>query len=287
MTHLKRIGAEAPALIDRTEYSVEAYSRGYEEKLKFCTVLTQSGMIPAHIKTPQAAFAIMLRGQELGFHPMQSLEMFHSIQGVPTLKTQAALALCISRGGGAFHTLEESHEKVTVKGVRPGTNFEESVTWTIADAEKAGITGNPTWKKYPRSMLYWRAAGTLAKRGWADVIGGLFLYEEMHDEQYLAKVDGVEILPKVEAVVEEKRDKKMNDAQAVTFERAKQGNTYVFNLDDAKAAFGDDWKGYRVKLFKEGAVNINGQIHTTEPVAELERFLIEGPGRGEVVEGAA
>ena len=47
------------------------------------------------------------------------------------------------------------------------------MTWTIGDAQQAKLTGNPSWGKYPRSMLLARATSELCRMLFADVIGGV------------------------------------------------------------------------------------------------------------------
>ena len=54
--------------------------------------------------------------------------------------------------------------------------------FSVADAKNAGLWGKQgPWKQYPDRMLAMRARGFAARDGAADVLGGLYLSEELQD----------------------------------------------------------------------------------------------------------
>jgi hypothetical protein len=53
-----------------------------------------------------------------------------------------------------------------------------TVTWTMDDARKAGIAGNPAYAKYPRQMLLARASAELVRQMAPDVTGGIVMFAE-------------------------------------------------------------------------------------------------------------
>jgi hypothetical protein len=55
------------------------------------------------------------------------------------------------------------------------------VSWTIKDAERAGLTGNPTWKKFPRQMLKARCISEAVRGIFPGVLSGLYAPEEVSD----------------------------------------------------------------------------------------------------------
>jgi hypothetical protein len=53
------------------------------------------------------------------------------------------------------------------------------ICWDINMANKAGITGNPTWKKYPRAMLRSRCISEGIRTVFPGVISGFYTEEEV------------------------------------------------------------------------------------------------------------
>jgi hypothetical protein len=126
---------------------------------------------------PASVLACILTGEELGLGPMQSLRMVHVIEGKPSASAELMRAL-VNRAGHRVDVVEAKQDTVTLSGQRKDTGARASVTWTLADAKRAGIDKNPAWGKYPRSMLLARATSELCRMLFADVIGGLYTPEE-------------------------------------------------------------------------------------------------------------
>ena len=126
---------------------------------------------------PHSVLACILTGYELGLGPMQSLRMVNVIDGRPAASAELMRAL-VNRAGHRIDVVEARQDRVTLAGVRRDTGAQAKVTWTIGDAQQAKLTGNPSWAKYPRSMLLARATSELCRMLFADVIGGLYTPEE-------------------------------------------------------------------------------------------------------------
>lgn len=161
-------------------FGLEKYAEGLEGKLKFCTHLIQSGMLPKHYQRPQAVLAAILMGQEMGFSPMASLRVIAVINGVPTLQASGMKAKAI-KAGGQFKTVEWTDEVCCIKATRPGWAESEVVTYTIEDAKLQGLTGKDNWKRMPKQMLYARAVTMAIRNLFADVVEGVYGTEEMLD----------------------------------------------------------------------------------------------------------
>jgi hypothetical protein len=124
-----------------------------------------------------SVLACIITGEELGLGPMQSLRMVNVIDGRPSASAELMRAL-VNRAGHRLDVVEARQDRVTLAGMRRDTGAQAKVTWTIGDAQQAKLTGNPSWSKFPRSMLLARATSELCRMLFADVIGGLYTPEE-------------------------------------------------------------------------------------------------------------
>lgn len=160
--------------------------------------LIKSGLLPNSINTPEAAMAIIIKGNELGLQAMQSFDFIDNIKGKPTLKPQGMLALILSSPLCAGVSINESTDDgctVTMarKGQKPHTEI-----FTMEDAKKLGLASKDNWKKQPKTMLKWRAISACARIVFPDVTQGLYTPEEIGDENIIdvevAEIEAKEII---------------------------------------------------------------------------------------------
>lgn len=158
-----------------------------DEMYRWAQYVIDSELAPKAYKKPTAVIVAVQLGIELGFPgPMTSLKAIDVIEGIPTLKGQAAMALCWSKG--VFKEVEPLHYsgegdeyKVTFVAWRKG-NAQPLVTeYSITDARKAKLLGKQNWEKSPKEMLGWRAIGKWMKLYASDVTLGMPLFEEAID----------------------------------------------------------------------------------------------------------
>jgi len=143
-------------------------------------VLVPSGMLPAHIKTPAAAAAIILKGRELGIPPMQALSGIAVIQGKPVAGSELMLAILYrDHGDGCLWFTETTETACRVSYARRGWPERKEYAFTIEDAKRAGLLTNATWTKYPAAMLRARAISAVARMAFPDSIGGMYTPEEL------------------------------------------------------------------------------------------------------------
>src|SRR5438552_1450297 len=102
---------------------------------------------------------------------MASLRHMFLVKGKTGQSAESMRAL-IHRAGHALKFEEMSAEVCTVWGTRADNGDTETVTFTIGDAERAGLVkGGGAWESYPRAMLIARATTELARLLFGDVIG--------------------------------------------------------------------------------------------------------------------
>jgi hypothetical protein len=121
---------------------------------------------------PESVYAAVLYGEELGLGPMQSLTQIHVIEGKPALSPEGMRGLVL-KAGHRIDVKSSANDEVILYGRRADSGSEATVTWTMKDAQLAGLAGRGAWKTYPRAMLMARATSELCRMLFADIIAGL------------------------------------------------------------------------------------------------------------------
>ncbi len=149
--------------------------RNVEEGYRMADLLVKSGLMPRGVQRPEAAFAIIAAGRELGLTAMQSLRSIHIIEGKPTLSADLIAALCKSRSDVCqYFRLVESTDKVArYETHRRGEPVPTAMAFTWEDATRAGVTGKDNWRKYPAAMLRARCITALARAVYPDLAMGV------------------------------------------------------------------------------------------------------------------
>ena len=131
------------------------------------------------MKTPEQALALMLVAQSEGLHPARAALEYHIIQGRPSLKADAMLSR-FQNAGGKVAWLSYTDDDVTGEFSHP-SGGSVKIQWTMAMANKAGLTKNPTWKQYPRAMLRARCISEGIRTVYPGVSVGIYTPEEVQD----------------------------------------------------------------------------------------------------------
>lgn len=148
---------------------------------KLAEMIAGTQFVPGAIRNdPAAIAAAVLFGAEIGLEPMQSLARIAVIDGKPSVAAETQRALILAAGHELW-TVEAGSTRVVLAGRRRGSSHVSEVAWTLDDAKRAGLSGKPSWRAYPRQMLTARATAELARLVFADVIGGLAALEELDD----------------------------------------------------------------------------------------------------------
>jgi hypothetical protein len=176
-----------------------------EGVFRLAEAVVQGGMAPKGMDTPSAVAVAMLHGLEIGLPPMTAIQRIAIVGNRPTLWGDGALGLVQSS------TLME-WIKETISGVgdaraakceaKRANDPEVKVnTFSVADAKRAGLWGKSgPWTQHPDRMLKMRARAFTLRDGFADVLGGMYLREEI--EEGPARIEPPEPQPMPEAKTE-------------------------------------------------------------------------------------
>ena len=168
-----------------------AMPESIEEKLRMAEGLIRSGMLPKvgrkdsrREMTVEEVAVILQLGDELGLAPMQACQGIAVVEGRPCPMYQTKLSVVQKSGKleNYSQVWSEDGTSCTVTAKRVGNPTPVTTTFTMADATRAGITGNPMWSKYPRDMLRNRAGDRTLKIAFADVLAGIPLEDELEAE---------------------------------------------------------------------------------------------------------
>jgi hypothetical protein len=133
-------------------------------------------------RQPAAVAAAILTGREMGLGPMASLRGIDVIEGRPSLTAQM-LAARIFAAGHTIEWVKASDRACTVRITRGDGLSTAEVTWSLADAQRAGLAGKKVWQQYPRHMLRARALSECASMACPDVALGIDVAETDAPEQ--------------------------------------------------------------------------------------------------------
>lgn len=131
--------------------------------------------------SPEAATVAIMRGRELGIPAMSALAAQHVIKGKLAMSADLITGL-VHKSGKAeyFDCVETSDERAVFVTKRVGSPNALTLAFTIGEAQQAGyVTQGGSWAKFPTRMLQCRAGVGLARLVYPDVVGGLYMPEEL------------------------------------------------------------------------------------------------------------
>lgn len=153
---------------------------------RIANAVVKAGMAPKGLDTAEKAMVAIMHGLEVGMTPMAALQSIAVVNGRPTIWGDGAIGLV--RGSGKLEWIKERIEgegdnMVAICEVkRKGEPAQEPARFSVADAKKAGLWGKQgPWQQYPKRMLAMRARAFALRDGFADVLRGLSITEEVQD----------------------------------------------------------------------------------------------------------
>ena len=160
-----------------------------ESAWRLSEVIAKSGMAPKTYGTDSNKIMVgMLAGLEIGLTPFAALQSIAVINGNPSLWGDGALALI--QASNLLEDMDETDDGQTATCTmkRVGRASPIVRTFSMADAKLAGLQGKAgPWTQYTRRMRQMRARSLAMRDGFADVLKGLRIAEEVRDYQDFAE----------------------------------------------------------------------------------------------------
>jgi hypothetical protein len=223
---LPHAGSRPRAIVPRT----------LEETMHIAKAVHAARMAPKGMDTPEQCMVAILHGLEVGLTPLAALQRIAVVNGRPTIWGDGALALV--RASGLAERIGERIEgegpaqwNAVCEVLRRGEAEPVVRTFSVEDAKRARLWGKAgPWTDYPRRMLQMRARAFALRDAFADVLGGLYLREEIEEEPRRVHVLKAEIGPvremttvhqdaPLEGISEEELDARENALEARDGER--------------------------------------------------------------------
>lgn len=147
---------------------------------------------------------IMLSARELGIPPMQALNGgLNIIQGKVEISARMMGAL-IRKAGHDFVPKKETDTECVIWGKRGDNGRELEVSFTLADAQRAGLVKQGGgWTKFPKDMCFARALSRLARQLFSDVIGIGYVEGEIRATEAITSVPDAPVVVEEIEVVDE------------------------------------------------------------------------------------
>jgi hypothetical protein len=158
-----------------------------DEALQLGRAVVAARLAPRGMETPEACMIAILHGMEVGLSPMQALQRIAVVNGRPTIWGDGALAL-VQASGLAVSIIETIGGEMpdswvaTCTVLRRGEAQSVSRQFSVQDAKRARLWGRTgPWSEFPQRMLQMRARAFALRDVFADVLGGLYLHEELSE----------------------------------------------------------------------------------------------------------
>lgn len=176
--------------------------QSFEDVYRVARCISESGLAPTGMQTPEQVTVAIMTGLELGLPPMFAIQKIAVINGRPALWGDAIPALLWARGFKLHEWFEGSDDESLIahcEVTRPdGEKIKRS--FGSADAKAAGLwqtqakvkrkgkdgswyekDNDSPWFRFKRRMLQMRARGYASRDGAADALSGLYLAEELDE----------------------------------------------------------------------------------------------------------
>jgi cyclophilin family peptidyl-prolyl cis-trans isomerase len=169
---------------------VNAIADSMEQLVKLAAYLTAG----TNWNAQQLVTAYLSYGMMHGWNIAQTMEKMNVIKGKITYQASAMFGIVIaSPKCKSWKVLSNTEEECSIEFTRGDNNQKYVVTFTIALAQKQGLTNNRQWQTMPKQMLMARCKSMAVRDVFGDVISGYDTIE-MADNMDMSEEERLEIL---------------------------------------------------------------------------------------------
>ena len=127
------------------------------------------------VKSQAQAMVKVMAGAEIGLPPFASMSGIHIVNGKPTLGANLIATLVKNDPRYDYRVKRADNEACVLAWYEGGALVGES-SFSIQEANAAGLTNKQTWKAYASDMLFARALTRGARRYAPGIFGGAPIY---------------------------------------------------------------------------------------------------------------
>jgi|GEM_PF-2763989 len=220
----------------------------------------KSGYFKDVVSAAQALVKIQA-GRELGLNPIYSMQNIIVINDNITSNANT-LALLIKKSGKYdYRVVKNTDEETVIKFLQRSYEQWEEIgenSFSVKDAERAGLTGKATWKAYPKAMTFARALSQGARQHCPDAIGGVYLSEEIESIPAAPTMPTVTVVPPADTTkfIPAPSAEVMSDEEAQSlFDKPQNGKTSQVIQGTTDKTDGDLKLGHVPQKWLEDAYN--------------------------------
>ena len=165
----------------------------------------KGGMFP-DLKSEEQAATLLIIGRGFNISDYDSVTGLYLRQGKVNMHANVMATAIKASGKYDYEVVENSDQQCEIKFLRVDATGRHPLgfhTFSMAQAQRAGLNKNFTWKQYPEAMLFARCISAGYRAHCPDALGAAPVYVEQHGEMEV-EGKGDTNPPPPQRVVEEK-----------------------------------------------------------------------------------
>lgn len=158
----------------------------------------QSGMFG--LKNKNQVYTLMLIAQSEGLHPIEAVQQYNVINGLPAMKTIEKHTR-FNKSGGKLKWIETTDKIAKAEMTHPSYDGVYLSEFTIEEANLMGLTNRDNWKKMPKKMLMARCLSSGINAIAPDCLGNVkYTVEDIQDGLVEIETQQQELIQEAEII---------------------------------------------------------------------------------------